>query len=67
MQSLSNMVITDLHNDTILKIACCCRGVEDISKLRNVIDLFESRGYSSSVIEKVLGLNVLRVLNDVLN
>ena len=40
-------------------------GLENVSKLGCIFDELHSRGYSSDAIEKISGLNYLRVLSDV--
>lgn len=40
-------------------------GMEDISKIPNLVDGLSRRGFSSGDIEKILGANSLRVLRDV--
>ncbi len=40
-------------------------GMEDVSKVPAIADGLSQRGFSSSDVEKVLGLNTLRVLRDV--
>ena len=41
-------------------------GLEDISMIGRVFDEMSLRGYTDDQIEKVAGLNFLRVFNDVL-
>ncbi len=40
-------------------------GMEDVSKLPALIEGFIDRGYSDKDIEKILGLNTLRVMRQV--
>lgn len=43
-------------------IEVACAGLEDISHLRTLLDELSHRGYSDDQIEKIAGLNLLRIL-----
>ena len=42
------------------------KGLEDVSKINNLISHLERRKFSATEIEKIMGLNLLRVLKEVL-
>ncbi len=46
-------------------IASVPQGLEDISRVNEIITMLKNHGYPESVIEKVMGLNFLRVLKQV--
>lgn len=43
-----------------------CKDLEDISKLGNLADYMAKRGYSEQRIQKIMGGNILRIINTVL-
>lgn len=48
-------------------IAITPKGMEDISEFRKLFDVMRARGYSEEDIEKVAGLNFMRVFQDVID
>lgn len=43
-----------------------CAGLEDISKIGNLVSVFKKNGYSTARIEKILSGNILRVMRECL-